>query len=149
MTTFAQEWWDFRERQSEWEEGLYDLIGEFDFDKLGTDGYDCSLEIYKASDDLRLSAEAQAYCRDAGFGKVYVNHKDGWQTHYSELYDAELPLRGWRRKTNPKGGFFISYWPEGWNTERTADWLKTGYMTIVPDKLDPSALQTTERETGE
>lgn len=151
---FAQEWWDWQHRQAVWEDCFCDLLREGqDYDKLGTDDYDASLEIYGATNDWRLTREQQEYLQVAGFAKVYVNHQDGCETHYG-LHGATLPVRGWRRRyvsdstvetTNviagePNPGYYeISYWPEGWNTPGTADWLETGYMRVVPDPLDPFA----------
>lgn len=130
--------WAARHLFSRFEDQLEDLIGEFE--KLGHDDYDQSLEIYGVPEDVRLGEDAQRLIRDAGFHKVYVNHpgerETRWETHYT--FDGELPVRGWRRQHSEKG-FNISYWPEGWDGPGCADWLSSGYMTIVPDPLDPFA----------
>lgn len=150
-TAFADEWWAFLSTKSRWEDGFDDLLAEGeDYDRLGTDDYDCSLEIRGAANDWRLSEAQQAYLFGAGFHKIYVNHSDGWETHYSA--SPVLPVRGWRRRyvpdrtattTNviagePNPGYYeISYWPSGWDQPGTKDWLATGYMRIVADVLDP------------
>lgn len=148
--TFASQWWDFLRSKAAWEDDFSELLSDGeDFDRLGTDDYDASLEIIGASNDWRLTDRQQRYLANAGFHKVYVNHEDGWETHYG--LRGELPARGWRRRYvsdpstttdrvvlgEPNPGYYeISYWPEGWNTPATADWLSTGYMRIVPDPLD-------------
>lgn len=115
-------------------------IGEH-FQSIGWDHYDCSIEFYKANDDVRLTAEQQRIVADAGFAKAYINHKNGWETHYS--WDWREPFavhRGWRRRyvSGDPGYYEISYWPEGWGSRdagRCAQWLKNGYVRIVPDLL--------------
>lgn len=152
---------------SAFEDDLEDLVGEFD--GLGHDSYDQSLEIYGAPADLRLGEAAQRLIRGAGFGKVYVNHgarkEDGrWETHYSFPDGKALPVRGWRRRyvsdqtvsttrviVGPadNGYYEISYWPEGWGAAAEAD-LARGYYRVVPDPLDPfaSAIEARSDATG-
>jgi hypothetical protein len=156
---FAEQWWKFRNAKYDWEDRLGHMLSadygkEWDFDDISTDEYDCSLEIQKVSPHVRLSEAVQRLIWEAGFGRVYVNHSDGWQTHYNWSQDKPPPARGWRRRyvsdpaastTNviagePNPGYYeISYWPEGWSGPGTKDWLATGYMRIVPDPLDPYA----------
>lgn len=121
------------------------------FNSVGGDDYDNSLEIYEVAPDARMGEAAQRVIFDAGFSKVYVNHKDGWETHYAwDRSKVFAPVRGWRRRyvkdpnatttnvivgdANP-GYYEISHWPDGWGSK---EWLDTGYMRIVPDPLDPS-----------
>lgn len=149
--SFADDWWAFLSAKSMWEDDFIDLTtdGE-DYDRLETDSYDGSLEIRGATDDWRLSEEQQRFLFGAGFSKIYVNHKDGWETHYGA--SVALPVRGWRRRYvsdaavetdrvvmgQPDPGYYeISFWPSGWDSAGTKDWLATGYMRIVPDALDP------------
>lgn len=149
---FATQWWEFLRRKSEWEDDFCDLLADNieDYDKLGTDDYDGSLEICGATNDWRLSEVQQRYLANAGFYKVFVNHKDGWQTHYT-FSNHSVPVRGWRRRYvsdasattdrvmlgDPNPGYYeISFWPESWGEK---DWLETGYMRLVPDPLDPFA----------
>jgi hypothetical protein len=107
------------------------------FEKIWGDDYDNSIEFGEVDNDVRLTAAVQKVIFDAGFSRVFVNHKDGWETHYSWAHGESFePHRGWRRRRTEKG-FDISYWPEGWNTPGCADWLSSGYMTIVPDPLEP------------
>ena len=101
---------------------------DWDYDKLGHDPYDNSVEIYGASNDLRLSEKAQLLFRDEGFSKVYVNHKDGWQTHYSGLLSDEFkPVNGWRRKAREGGGWLVSSFPNSWPKA----WLENGSVEVV------------------
>lgn len=148
---FAEKWWQFLRDQSKWEDGFCDLLRDGDdYHHMSTDDYDMSVEIKQATDDLRLSAEMQQYLWDAGFGKVYVNHKDGWETHYS-FFRETPPVRGWRRRyvsdtsadttrviagPDDPGYWEISYWPEGWDSPSAKKGLTSGYYRIVPDPLD-------------
>lgn len=152
---FSELWWDFLRAREVFEDSLLEVLGG-DFDNIGTDDYDSSLEIYAVDNHVRLSEAAQRLICDAGFGKVFVNHKDGWETHYT--WDWRKPFkaeRGWRRRyvsdpdaktTNvvsgpPNPGYFeISHWPDGWNNHRlTKDWLSSGYMRVVGDPLSDGA----------
>lgn len=160
--------WAARHLLSRFEDALEEVVGEFE--GIGHDDYDQSLEIYGAPENTRLSEAAQRLIRDAGFGKVYLNHgpkgklgEDGgrWETHYT-FHDQELPVRGWRRRYvsdpaskhdrvimgNPDPGYWeISYWPEGWNTERCKAELANGYYRIVPDPLEDMTLPSLTNET--
>lgn len=130
---FAEAAFKFSWIKSAFEDKLNEVLGGGDYEDIGWDSYDCSLEICKVSNDIRLSIEAQKFIFDSGFSKVYVNHNDEWETHYG--WGAEFkPQRGWRRKRTEKG-FLISYWPEGW-TGKSLEWKDNGYMTIVPDPLE-------------
>lgn len=148
MTKFAELAFDFQHARANFEGDLEDA-GLLDFNGIGWDYYDCSLELERVGNDVRLTEAQQRVIFDAGFAKVYVNHLDGWETHYS-WHGAEFKAnRGWRRRyvsdpsatttnviagaANP-GYYEISYWPDGW--EKARKWLDTGYMRIVPDPLD-------------
>jgi hypothetical protein len=129
----------------------------FEYDKLGGDHYDNSVEFYGVPPDARLNEQQQKMVFDAGFSIAYLNHTDGWETHYSRRDGEIKACRGWRRRyvsdpaaktTNviagpPNPGYFeISYWPEGWKQK---EWLDTGYMRIVPDPLEALVAQGTEQ----
>ena len=124
------------------------------YDGIGGDWYDNSIELYNCVPGLRLTEEMQKVIFDEGFRRAYVNHTDDWETHYN--WDREFTKqRGWRRRwvLDPKvettnligepfaasnaGYYEISYWPTGW--KGSEDWLKTGYMRIVPDPLEETA----------
>lgn len=101
------------------------------FDRIGFDYYDCSLEIHGVPDAERLSEAAQRAIHAAGFAKVYVNHADKWETHYS-FRDAEFKAaKGWRVSYPHRRGpeeksiwveEFIKSWPQGW--------FDSGYVII-------------------
>lgn len=124
---FARAMFDLEIWQCDFEELLAEA-GFEDYDTIGHDHYDSSIEFYKVGNDARLSDKAQQIIHEAGFAKAYVNHHDGWETHYKwgEPFAAYV---GWRRRRT-ENGFEVSYWPEGW-TKR--EWLETGYITIVPE----------------
>lgn len=120
-----------------------------DYTLIGGDHYDCSIEFYGVGNDARLNAQQQRIVFDAGFVKAYVNHHDGWQTHYT--WGREFaPQRGWRRymehdtEPGPSGvvGFSvmkISYWPESWKGSRLEEDLAAGKIVIVPDPFETIA----------
>lgn len=157
---FASQWWEFQTVKSVWEDGFCDLLADGeDYERLGTDSYDCSLEIIGATADWRLSSAQQNYLSESGFSIVYINHNDGWETHYT-LHRGGLPVRGWRRRYvsdpnaatdrviagEPDPGYYeISYWPESWGNRK---WRETGYMRIIPDPLDPFAQGMETRHGG-
>lgn len=166
---FADQWWAFQTAKSIWEDGLEDLLGyDEGFERLGTDYYDQSLEIHGATNDWRLNEAQQRYIAEAGFAKVYVNHEDGWWTHYSFRENGkpkEFPISGWRRRyvkdpnvkttrvmagPEDNGYWEISYLPEGWG-ERGQNGLATGYYRIVPDAhgaLDEASDGSTGKPTA-
>ena len=148
---FAELMFEYHRYESKFTDALGDA-GLEEFDRVSGDYYDGSLEILKVGNDERLSEAAQRVIFDAGFAKVYVNHQDGWETHYSWGTEPFKAVRGWRRRyvsdpeaktTNvvvgePNPGYYeISYWPESWTSDRTKEWLADGYMRVVPDPLDP------------
>lgn len=146
MNGFAQEWWDFLARKEQWETTFDNLIGGgSDYNRITTDIYDESISIRGASNNWRLNNEQISFLRDAGFGKCYIYHDDGWESHY-DLKGNKSP---WRRRYvrdedaktdrvisgDPDPGYWeISYWPGGWSSDTCHGWLKSGYMRIVPDE---------------
>ena len=156
---FSQAIWDYERAQCEFTESLTELgfeEGEH-YERIGWDDYDNSIEFYKVNDDVRLNEVQQQIIFKAGFSIAFVNHKDGWETHYSWKYNEPFkPSRGWRRRwvedpeakttrsvgenaTPENAGYYeISYWPEGWTHPNCKDWQADGYMRIVPDPLEPS-----------
>lgn len=96
------------------------------FEKTGFDWYDNSIELYGVDNDYRLSDTAHKAVFDMGFAKVYVNHKDYWETHY---YASSK--EGWRvsyphKRPENKGPILVEKHIESWG-----DWFKTGYARIV------------------
>lgn len=118
-----------------------------EYTKIGADEYDNSIEFYGVAPDARMNEAAQRVVFDAGFSTAYVNHTDGWETHYTWQKEFKL-ARGWRRRYvkdanakttrviagDPDPGYWeISHWPKAWT--RRED-LASGYMRIHPDPLD-------------
>lgn len=151
---FSDVLYDYHQTLVEFEDGLCSA-GFEDFSKVGGDWYDNSVEIYGVGKDTRLPIEAQRFIASHGFSICFLNHEDGWETHYTFGHEKEfVPQRGWRRRwvEDPKakttnaigegvsetnaGYYEISYWPEGWGSPTNNDWLKTQYMRIVPDPLE-------------
>lgn len=135
--TFSKVMFAYHKAESDFEDALVEA-GFGEFEGVSGDHYDNSIEIHKVGNAARLNEAAQRVVFDAGFSKAYVNHEDGWETHYNwkqgEPFTAQ---RGWRRLRR-EGGFDISYWPEGWGdpkTGRCAEWLSNGYMRIVPEEV--------------
>jgi len=121
-----------------------------DYTHAGGDEYDYSIEFYGVGNDARMNDIQQRVVFDAGFAKTYVNHKDGWQTHYTwDRRKPFKPTRGWRRymehdaEPGPGGviGFSvmkISYWPDSWVGSRLEQDLAAGKIVIVPDAMEPA-----------
>ena len=126
--TIADRMFDGSEAQGDLETKL--LKAGALFERLGSDWYDCSVELYGVPATHRLSIEAQRVIHAAGFAKAYVNHEDKWETHYS--FKPEFAeSKGWRVSYPHKRGKaekgiwveeFISDWPQ--------DWFDTGYVLI-------------------
>ncbi len=151
MTKFSEQMFDYHRAESDFTDKLCDA-GWGEYATIGGDYYDCSIEFYKVENDERMPEAAQRILHEAGFFRAFVNHKDGWETHYN--WNPKEPFkasRGWRRRYvsdptvsttrvaagPPDPGYFeISYWPEGWDSERTKEWLSSGYMRVVPDPLE-------------
>lgn len=147
--TFASAIWEFQRKQCDFEENLE--VAGFQhgkhFARIGWDEYDCSIEFYDVENDARLGVDLQRIVYNGGFMKAYVNHKDGWQTHYTWKGGHFDPVRGWRRymeheeEPDSSGviGFKvmkISYWPDSWGDGRLANDLASGRIVIVPDPFE-------------
>lgn len=110
-----------------------------DFERLGWDYYDTSLEIYDVPSDHRLGGEALLAISYAGFSRVFVNHQDKWETHYS-FKDGVPPqeTKGWRvsyprKREGNESGIWVEEDVPGW----PRDWFETGYVIIKPPKALP------------
>lgn len=138
---FSETMFGFHTAESDFEDALVDA-GFGQFERIGGDHYDNSIEFYGVENGARLTDAAQRIVFEAGFSKAYLNHEDLWETHYN--WDQRNPFaahRGWRRLRR-EGGFDISYWPEGWGdptTGKCAEWLTSGYMRIIPEDGGPDA----------
>jgi hypothetical protein len=120
----------FQEARSQFEDALHDE-GVSEYESLGYDLYDSSVEFLNCHNAMRLTEDQQRIIINAGFDIAYVKHQNGWETQY--YFRERQPVRSWRRK-RVDGGWLISHWPDGWRDKK---WLETGYMKIVPDPLEP------------
>jgi hypothetical protein len=114
--------------ESELDDKLYNL--GITYEKLGWDSYDGSLEIYGVPPDDRLSPEAVAAIFDCGFIKIYVNHTDRWETHYSSRAST-----GWRvsyphKRDTDDGHIWVEEPVKGWPQE----WTDSGYVQVKPKR---------------
>jgi hypothetical protein len=101
------------------------------YENMGHDHYDCSLELHDVPDDFRLNGTQQNIIRDAGFACVYVNHKNKWETHYG-WRKGDFPVSGWRvsypHKRGENGGpILVEADIPSW---RARGWFDTGYAVI-------------------
>lgn len=126
--TIAERMFDGSHAEGELETQLYEA-GLKDFERLGCDWYDCSLEIYGVPPEFRLSEEMQRICHAAGFAKVYVNHTDKWETHYNFSEEFKTSW-GWRvsypHKRGDKDGIWVEAPVPGW----PVDWFTSGYAKV-------------------
>lgn len=128
QSSLAERIFDGFGAESELETQLYEA-GMTEFERLGHDWYDCSLEIYGAPPAFRLSEEMQRICFDAGFAKVYVNHTDKWETHYN--FGKEFKMAwGWRVSYPHKRGDTAGIWVEAPVPGSPVEWFKTGYAKV-------------------
>ena len=101
---FSSVMFEYHSDESKFEEFLVDQ--GLEFDHIGGDDYDNSIEFYGVSDENVLTPEMQEFIFNKhGFTMVYLNHENGSETHYSQ-YDGvknerrTLPIEG--RKINYK-----------------------------------------------
>ena len=116
------------------ESDLSDRLSDtgIEFERLGHDYYDCSLEVDGVPTDQRLSEAAQKIVHAAGFCKVYVNHVDHWETHYRFNPEKDFaPSDGWRvcyphKRGEGEKGIWVEHHVASW----PQDWFDTGYVLI-------------------
>ena len=112
MSTIAERLFDSHVAVAELEDKL-----PFEFERLGWDQYDRSLEIYGVAPDYRLSEADLQVIREAGFAKCYVNHTDKWETHYG--FRPGIAPKPWRvsypHRRGDSGGIWVEdKVPEAW-----------------------------------
>ena len=96
---------------------------------LGWDWYDCSLEIHGVAPDFRLSKEALQIVRDAGFARLYVNHADKWETHYT--FKAGEDAKPWRVSyPHKRGEGEKGIWVEEVVPTWPPAWFESGYCIV-------------------
>jgi hypothetical protein len=127
--TLAARIWDGDYAGSELEEKLSDA--GVPFERLGWDSYDVSLELHGVPADYRLNADAQKLINEAGFGKVYVNHVDKWETHYNFKKDDFTEVKGWRVSyPHKRGEGEQGIWVEEQCPTWPRQWFDTGYAVV-------------------
>ncbi len=117
----------FKKKYQQAEGELKKILRDFEipYERIGWDHYDISLELYGVPSDWRMPEDLHKALFECGFATVFVNHTDGWETHYHES-----GVDGWRvRYGNKHGGGpilvekLVASWP--------ADWFETGYAKVI------------------
>lgn len=120
--TIAERLFDATYAEAEIEESLH-----FDYESIGWDYYDCSLEVHGVAPDTRLDQNTFLFLKRAGFCQVYVNHTDKWETHYGMSKETPEPWRvSYPHKRGDGGGIWVQQVPESWPKE----WLASGYIEV-------------------
>ncbi len=111
---------------------LEDMLSKagVEFTSIGWDQYDLSLEIHGVPVADRLIDAAKKLCAEAGFAKIYVNHVDRWETHYS-IKDGVVS-DGWRvsyphKRAEGATGILVEQPVKSWPRE----WFESGYACVV------------------
>lgn len=146
MTSIADRLFDGSYAESELEDALYQA--GVTCERMTWDHYDCSLELHGVPESFRLSPVAQKVIHAAGFAKVYVNHVDKWETHYSWPSDF-AESEGWRvsypHKRGEQGAILVEKHVPTWPQE----WFDTGYTVVVGPTSKPSDSAVTTTRTNE
>ncbi len=79
---FSEKLFAWQRGKDEFEDALAEL-GFESFKEIGGDYYDSSIEFYGVANDARLSEDQQRLIHSHGFIRAYVNHEDGYETHYT------------------------------------------------------------------
>jgi len=138
--TFADITNQYYSAKNDFEEKLYELCPDLDYNNISCDDYDSSIEFYEVPNDVRLTDEAQKFIHENGFAGCWLNHQDGWETLYEWKFNEDYKLsEGWRKRQHKRkladGTLDKSQlvevedkFPESWPKE----WLESGYVTIIP-----------------
>ena len=106
--SFSEVCYAFDATQLEFTDKLEE-VGKLDFDGIGWDAYDNSLEILMVKPLAELTEEAQKLIYDAGFSKVYLNHTDGSETHYNwHGTEGFSKHPGWRKPNKQSNGVYLA-----------------------------------------
>jgi len=127
---------DGENAQADLEEAL-DTVG-VEHERISFDPYDNSLELYGVKPDYRLNEAAQRVCFGAGFTKVYVNHTDKWETHYTWGKEFNI-LDGWRvsyphKRQDNDPAILLEKHTESWPKE----WYESGKAKVIEAALSAS-----------
>jgi len=99
------------------------------FEDTVYDWYDNSMEVIDVPDEQRLSMDAQKILLEAGFSKVFLNHQNRWETHYTLKSGEEV--KGWRVSYPRKRGDSCgSIWVEEKIDSWPKEWFETGYVEV-------------------
>lgn len=129
MSTIAERMFDGGFAESELNTLL--LTGGLDYQKSSFDHYDCSLELHGVADDYRMPENMQKIIYNAGFAKVYVNHINKWETHYSWDRGAFKPVDGWRVSyPSKRGPEETEIWVERDIPDWPRKWFDSGCVVI-------------------
>lgn len=134
MKTIAEIIFEGEHAQSVIEDELIAL--DIQFEDTSYDNYDNSMELYDVPNECRLSVEAQKLLFDAGFSKIYLNHNDKWETHYTFQLGEFREVKGWRvsypsKRGENENGIWVEEKVDSWPPE----WFETGYA-IIKEKLN-------------
>lgn len=131
--TLAQQLFDGSDAKAQLRRYLRDA--GVNFERIGWDHYDCSLEIHGVPSTERLSEKAQRVVHEAGFDLVYLNHQDHWETHYRFKPEVFELSKGWRvsyprKRGEGQRGIWVEAIVQSWPKE----WFDTGYAVVIsPD----------------
>lgn len=85
---------EFQEAKLRFEDALVN-VGLGEFEEMGWDSYDASLELYDVSVARKpLTPDQQKVIRDYGFSKVYANYIDGTAEVYHWKWPEPKPVKG-------------------------------------------------------
>lgn len=121
---------DGREARNALEADLYEAGAQFD--GMGFDSYDNSIELYEVPRDYRMDETVQRILFDAGFSIAYVNHEDKWETHYRWDVGQDFKVsKGWRvsypqKRGEGEKGIWVEKPIDSWPKE----WFDTGYAVV-------------------
>ena len=130
MTNIASRLYDAHYAESELENQLEQAGAEFE--GLGWDWYDHSIELHGVTPDYRLSEEAQKIIHKAGFSTAFVNHTDKWETHYHFNPNGKFKeSKGWRvsyphKRGEGEKGIWVEEVCQTW----PKDWFDSGYCIV-------------------
>lgn len=79
--TFNDEMFSYYRAEEKFTDALCEA-GFGEFDRVGGDHYDNSVEFYEVLDDFRINESAQKIIFEAGFSRCWTNHKDGSEWYY-------------------------------------------------------------------
>jgi hypothetical protein len=89
----------------DFETRLHEVSGFEQFETIGGDGHDLSIEFYGVEDEVRLDEATQRFIFDEGFDRCWLNHKNGMETYYywcsvpSREIEGFMPSEGHRKES--------------------------------------------------